>query len=346
MGFWTLLTNSYIAATAIVHATIVSNKARSADGVSGNGGGISGNGTVELQNSIVANNRSGTTVVAASDILSSGGSGANIILNTSSGNLVGDAATASGLVHATLGNILGNNGSGILPLSSILDSTLRKNGGRTMTHALLPTSPAIDKGLFNYVGTGANVDQRGKFRPRDYPSIANSGDGRDIGAYELREIIDLANLSYDGVNIFGADANDLSGFSVNSAEDVNGDGFDDLIIGAYRADALGNAKSFAGDSYLIFGKADWSTTPAIDLASLGELGPSVGITIFGAEAIVKERPVGRIANPSYRNRANAGWLRLFSDKMTSWREWDRIPERLVFQTHGCLTPEISDSKQF
>jgi hypothetical protein len=35
--------------------------------------------------------------------------------------------------------------------------------------------------------------------------------------------------------------------------DVNGDGFDDLLIGAYRADALGNAKPYANDSYLIFG---------------------------------------------------------------------------------------------
>ncbi len=34
---------------------------------------------------------------------------------------------------------------------------------------------------------------------------------------------------------------------------MNGDGFGDLLIGAYRADASGNTKSDAGDSYVVFG---------------------------------------------------------------------------------------------
>jgi len=34
---------------------------------------------------------------------------------------------------------------------------------------------------------------------------------------------------------------------------VNGDGFDDLLIGAPNADASGNGKTYAGDSYVIFG---------------------------------------------------------------------------------------------
>ncbi len=93
-------------------------------------------------------------------------------------------------------------------------------------------------------------------------------------------IIDLSNLGPAGTTIFGAEANDQSGFSVSSAGDVNGDGFDDLIIGAKFADASGNLKGNAGDSYVIFGKADWSMTPTIDLNTLG----SAGITIFGANA--------------------------------------------------------------
>ena len=36
---------------------------------------------------------------------------------------------------------------------------------------------------------------------------------------------------------------------------MNGDGFDDLIIGAPFADAAGNAKTDAGESYVIFGTA-------------------------------------------------------------------------------------------
>jgi hypothetical protein len=49
--------------------------------------------------------------------------------------------------------------------------------------------------------------------------------------------------------------------SVSSAGDVNGDGLDDLIVGAY------NASSSAGKSYVIFGKTD---TGSIDLSKLGD----------------------------------------------------------------------------
>ena len=56
-----------------------------------------------------------------------------------------------------------------------------------------------------------------------------------------------------GFVINGIDAVDLSGFSVSSEGDVNGDGFQDLIIGAYYADP--NGVSGAGESYVVFGAA-------------------------------------------------------------------------------------------
>jgi hypothetical protein len=52
---------------------------------------------------------------------------------------------------------------------------------------------------------------------------------------------------------------DSSGVSVSNAGDVNGDGLDDLIVGAYKAD------SKAGKSYVIFGKKDSVT---IDLSAI------------------------------------------------------------------------------
>ncbi|MEI8383067.1 MAG: integrin alpha, partial [Planctomycetota bacterium] len=108
---------------------------------------------------------------------------------------------------------------------------------------------------------------------------SNAGDSYVIfGGAALPATIDLATLGSAGVTIFGADASDSSGRSVSSAGDVNGDGFDDLLIGANKADASGNAKSNAVDSYVIFGGA--ALPPTIDLASLG----SAGVTIFGADA--------------------------------------------------------------
>jgi hypothetical protein len=63
---------------------------------------------------------------------------------------------------------------------------LQNNGGPTFTHALLPGSPAIDKGK-NF--SGSVYDQRGSAFPRTYdnPGVANApgGDGTDIGAFEL-----------------------------------------------------------------------------------------------------------------------------------------------------------------
>jgi len=55
----------------------------------------------------------------------------------------------------------------------------------------------------------------------------------------------------EGFVINGIDSADYSGGSVSSAGDVNGDGFDDLVIGAFKADQAGG--SDAGESYVIFG---------------------------------------------------------------------------------------------
>ncbi|MEO1145020.1 MAG: calcium-binding protein, partial [Cyanobacteria bacterium J06638_22] len=74
--------------------------------------------------------------------------------------------------------------------------------------------------------------------------------------------LNLANL--DGNNGFvlnGIDAEDLSGRSVSGAGDINGDGIDDLIIGAVGADPNGN--SYAGESYVVFGRQ--TPTPGDDV---------------------------------------------------------------------------------
>lgn len=57
-----------------------------------------------------------------------------------------------------------------------------------------------------------------------------------------------------GFFIQGAETNDYSGFSVASAGDVNADGFDDIIVGAWPADV--GSMFEAGEAYLVFGAAN------------------------------------------------------------------------------------------
>ena len=77
---------------------------------------------------------------------------------------------------------------------------------------------------------------------------------------------DLADLNgINGFVINGIDNNDNSGYSVSSAGDINGDGIDDLIIGAPNADISSNYSN-EGEAYVIFGSSG-GFDPTLDLAT-------------------------------------------------------------------------------
>ncbi len=99
-----------------------------------------------------------------------------------------------------------------------------------------------------------------------------------VGA-DFPAIIELSAL--DGSNGFrldGESAGDLSGRSVSAAGDINGDGIDDLIIGADFADPNGIN---SGRSYVVFGK----TTAFTSLLQLSSLDGSNGFKLDG-EAMI------------------------------------------------------------
>ncbi|MEG3960584.1 cadherin-like domain-containing protein, partial [Microcoleus sp. herbarium2] len=91
--------------------------------------------------------------------------------------------------------------------------------------------------------------------------------------------LDLSELNgSNGFAINGIAERDVSGRSVSSAGDVNGDGFDDLIIGAFLADP--NGISYAGQSYVVFGSNSGFGTSL----NLSALNGSNGFAINGIAA--------------------------------------------------------------
>ncbi|MDH5714814.1 MAG: hypothetical protein OEZ30_04550 [Candidatus Aminicenantes bacterium] len=89
--------------------------------------------------------------------------------------------------------------------------------------------------------------------------------------------IDLSTTSAD-ITILGDDAGDHSGWSVASG-DVNGDGFDDIIISATEAAPGEPARTYAGETYVIFGSSSPSPPYTVDLSST-----PADITVYGAAA--------------------------------------------------------------
>jgi len=79
--------------------------------------------------------------------------------------------------------------------------------------------------------------------------------------------VDLSDVAAGsgGFVINGIDQNDQAGDSVSGAGDVNGDGLDDVIVGATTADPHG--ASGAGESYVVFGKADGTPVLLADVAA-------------------------------------------------------------------------------
>ncbi|EDX85070.1 FG-GAP repeat domain protein [Synechococcus sp. PCC 7335] len=153
-------------------------------------------------------------------------------------------------------------------------------------------------GSNGFVLNGINTGDRSGFSVSGAGDV--NGDGFDdliIGAYRANPNGDLSGRSYvvfgsdagfdadfelsildsnNGFVLNGIDTGARSGFSVSSAGDVNGDGFDDLIIGAPWADPN---SSFSGESYVVFGSGAGFDT----ILELSSLDGSNGFVIEGID---------------------------------------------------------------
>ncbi len=92
------------------------------------------------------------------------------------------------------------------------------------------------------------------------------------GGPSLPGLIDLASLGSAGVHINGDNPGDALGFSCAGGGDVNGDGFDDVIVGA------DDYSSKRGRAYVVYG--GMSLPNSINVGTLG----SAGIVLTGALA--------------------------------------------------------------
>lgn len=148
--------------------------------------------------------------------------------------------------------------------------------------------------------------------PGDDPNgVSNAGASYVVFGKASGFAAEIDPAALDGSNGFrvsGAAVNDLSGYSVSSAGDVNGDGFDDLVIGA------------ASDAYVVFGKAAGFTAD-LDLGVLdgtdgfkltGAAGRGVGIRVSGAGDVngdgYADLIVAASASPTNTNASGSSYV--------------------------------------
>jgi len=95
-----------------------------------------------------------------------------------------------------------------------------------------------------------------------------------FGANNLSGTKNLGGADSADVTMLGKGATDRLGYTVSGAGDINGDGFDDVIVGAPSNDDGGGNDE--GAAYVIFGASNLSGT-----FDVGGGGQSPNITIFG-----------------------------------------------------------------
>ena len=96
-------------------------------------------------------------------------------------------------------------------------------------------------------------------------------------------VVDVSLLDgEDGLKINGFMPGDGLGWDVNGKIDINGDGIDDVITSAARADVFG--RQDAGEVYVVFGKDVGVVGPFAALFNISDLDEETGVRLIGANA--------------------------------------------------------------
>ncbi len=216
--------------------------------------------------------------------------------------LDGEAANDfSGFAVSAAGDINGDGFDDLIISTPFTDPNgLRSGSSYVVFGTNLPFNPTINLGTLNgsngfrldgateYDDSGRAVSTAGDINGDGFDDLIIGADGANPNGVssgssyvvfgKSTPFTATQNLStLDGTNGFRLDgeaANDFSGRDVSNAGDVNGDGIDDLIIGAFGASPN---VSGSGSSYVVFGKS----TPFSATQSLSTLNGNNGFRLDG-----------------------------------------------------------------
>jgi hypothetical protein len=167
----------------LTNCTITTNSAETCC-ASQSGQGIHAGGTANVANTIISGNGNGSVPDVTGNFTSQGN---NLIGRATPGSSNGVNGDESGFTDGANGDRVGSLGS---PINALL-GPLANNGGPTMTHALLPGSPAINAGgNANLPADTFDLDNNGNttepipFDQRGFARVTNTT--VDIGAFESR----------------------------------------------------------------------------------------------------------------------------------------------------------------